>query len=321
MKASKMDQRRYYRGVPMIGYDLIKELVLATIVIGLVVVGLSAVMSSPDEPSVTIKSWSIADPVDFVTTAAAELGGTSDTANYGPPYTDTTGAAQAIGPFVPQQWAGDSLHLDTAQEFVVGPLTSVGTGDTALTTALSTWSAATSDQQQTWISNYTDAVANVTPESNGTITVPTGDYGPVSDLMAAELEIAQNGTLDGLLLTSPGRFFQTNYTAPLLFMGDGGYLGSLADAQHLQGDQWGMMNETGQYPGQTWLWLFTFWYQIPPFNTADNADLLVVLLMGFLTLLLALVPFIPILRDIPRWIPIHRLIWRRSVYIPQEQNK
>jgi hypothetical protein len=29
-------------------------------------------------------------------------------------------------------------------------------------------------------------------------------------------------------------------------------------------------------------------------------------------LLLALVPFIPILRDIPRWIPLHRLIWRRS---------
>jgi hypothetical protein len=26
---------------------------------------------------------------------------------------------------------------------------------------------------------------------------------------------------------------------------------------------------------------------------------------------LALVPFIPILRDIPRWVPIHRLIWRQ----------
>jgi len=37
----------------------------------------------------------------------------------------------------------------------------------------------------------------------------------------------------------------------------------------------------------------------------------VILLMIGLTALLALVPFIPILRDIPRWIPIHRLIWRR----------
>ena len=81
-----------------------------------------------------------------------------------------------------------------------------------------------------------------------------------------------------------------------------------------------MMNETGQYPGQTWLWLYTLWYQVPPFNTADNADLLIVVLMGVLTLLLALIPFIPILRDIPRWIPVHRLIWRRSAYIPHERN-
>ena len=33
-----------------------------------------------------------------------------------------------------------------------------------------------------------------------------------------------------------------------------------------------MMNETGSYPGQVWLWLYTFWYQIAPFNTSDNAD-------------------------------------------------
>jgi hypothetical protein len=94
-------------------------------------------------------------------------------------------------------------------------------------------------------------------------------------------------------------------------MGDGEYLSGLAADQHLTGDQWGMMNETGQYPGQTWLWLFSFWYQIPPFNTAANTDLLVILLMIGLTTLLALVPFIPGLRDIPRWVPIYRVIWRR----------
>jgi hypothetical protein len=32
--------------------------------------------------------------------------------------------------------------------------------------------------------------------------------------------------------------------------------------------------------------------------------------MMLLTLILALVPFIPGLRSIPRWIPIHRLVWR-----------
>ena len=32
--------------------------------------------------------------------------------------------------------------------------------------------------------------------------------------------------------------------------------------------------------------------------------------MMILTLLLLLLPFIPGLRSIPKWIPIHRLIWR-----------
>ena len=29
------------------------------------------------------------------------------------------------------------------------------------------------------------------------------------------------------------------------------------------------------YLGQPWLWLYTFWYQVPPFSTSDNADALV----------------------------------------------
>ena len=33
--------------------------------------------------------------------------------------------------------------------------------------------------------------------------------------------------------------------------------------------------------------------------------------MLLLSVLLILVPYIPGLRDLPRWIPIHRLIWRR----------
>ena len=31
-----------------------------------------------------------------------------------------------------------------------------------------------------------------------------------------------------------------------------------------------MMNETGNYPGQAWLWLYTFWYQIKPFSTSTQ---------------------------------------------------
>jgi hypothetical protein len=147
-------------------------------------------------------------------------------------------------------------------------------------------------------------------------------------MMSSLLSLAQAGGLDGLLL-SQGGFYQTDYTRPLLFMGDGGYLPGLADDQKLSGDQWGMMNETGSYPGQSWLWLYTLWYQIYPFDgsnpsigpvqlpadpggLASAADLAVVLIMTVLSLALMLIPFIPGLRDIPYLVPVHRLIWRTS---------
>jgi hypothetical protein len=121
--------------------------------------------------------------------------------------------------------------------------------------------------------------------------------------------MAQSGALDGQLLAEGG-FYQSDYTRPLLFLSDGSYLAGLADAQHLSGDQWGMMNETGNYPGQAWLWLYTFWYQINPFNTSGNGDALVWGVMAVLSLALVLTPFIPGLRSVPRWTRVHRLIWR-----------
>ena len=80
-------------------------------------------------------------------------------------------------------------------------------------------------------------------------------------MMSALLSFAQSGGLYGALLTSK-QFYQTDYTKPLLFMADGGLLAGRATTQGLTGTQWGMMNETGSYPGQVWLWLYTFWYQI-----------------------------------------------------------
>jgi hypothetical protein len=258
---------------------------------------------------VTIQTWAKTAPVDFVTTAVSELDGTSGTAGYGPPYNNTADAAQAVGPIAPQSWAGVGTPIDTAQDFVLRPLGVAAVGNPTLTAALAKYQAATSDQQQSWDTNYSTALADATV-ANDAVSVVDGDYGPVPDLMTGLLGLARTGALDGLLLSS-GNLYQTDFTKPLLFMGDGEYLPGLAADQHLTGDQWGMMNETGNYPGQTWLWLFSSWYQIPPFNTAANADLLVVLLMVGLTTLLAIVPFVPILRDIPRWVPVHRLIWRR----------
>ena len=97
-----------------------------------------------------------------------------------------------------------------------------------------------------------------------------------------------------------------NYTKPLLFLSGGTYFEERAEAQHLLGTQWGMMNETGSYPGQVWLWLYTFWYQIEPFKSSENADLLVFLIMGVLSLASICVPFIPGLRSLPRHLRVYR---------------
>jgi len=136
---------------------------------------------------------------------------------------------------------------------------------------------------------------------------PTGWGLPA--LASAFLGVAQTGGLEGAL-TSAGNFYGGDATRSLLLLSDGAYLEDQARAKNLGGDQWGMMNEAGNAPGQPWMWLYTFWYQVPPFSTSDNADALVWGTMMFLTLLLIFVPFLPGLRSIPRLIPIHRLVWR-----------
>jgi hypothetical protein len=286
-------------------YDLVKELVVALVVVGALVLGLSFAFGSPDDKSVTLQSWAKAVPSDFVATAAAELAGTSGTAGYGPPY-NSAAEGQTIGPINLQKAAGVRIPIDAASDFVTGPLGKLAQ-TTEVQTALSTWASASPDQQAKWAGAYADAIAKV-PDADYT-KVAAGDFGPAPALSVALLNVAQQGSLDGVLGTQ-GHFFNTDYTDSLLFLADGTYLEDQARAQHLGGDQWGMMNETGSYPGQSWLWLYTFWYQIEPFSSSDNADSWVWGLMMLLTLGFVLVPFIPGIRSVPRWVPVHRLIWR-----------
>jgi hypothetical protein len=310
-------QEEYYRGVRMVPYDLVKELAIALAAVGVIALGVTAIFSSPDVPPVTIAAWSQGDPVDFVATATGELSGATTSAGYGQPYNETPDANQAWGPISPQAWFGVRIPIDSASTFVIEPLQREASENSDLAAALSTWQAAASDQRTAWTDAYSKALENA-QVSHGTVTVADGDYGPLPVMMANLLAMGQSGALDGLLQIS-GRFYETDYTPALLFIGDGAYLDGLADHWSLHGDQWGMMNETGQYPGQTWLWLYTMWYQVWPFTSdsgflglnAGNADLGIIILMTLLTIALALVPLIPILRDVPRWVPIHRVIWRK----------
>ena len=126
---------------------------------------------------ITLKSWSGADPVDFAQTAITELDGTSGTATYGPPYNATPDAAQHLGFFEPEQWFGVHQPVDTAQDFVLGPLRTLP-NQPAVQAAVSRYENAPASQQQAWTAAYEKAVAKAT-DVHGRLHVPPAAYGPV----------------------------------------------------------------------------------------------------------------------------------------------
>jgi hypothetical protein len=307
-------ERQAWRG-PTRRYDIVKEASAATLVAAILVVGLASLLSSPDDPPVTIATWAKVAPADFMATAASELAGTSLTATYGPPYESQGGSTQRLL-FSPEALAGVHQSVDAAATFVLSPLHKLAPTDPALAGALERYQGAPAATRSTWLDAYDAAVLKVT-FPNGVPVVPAANDGPVPALVGAELTLAGSGALDADLIADHG-FYGTNLTKPLLFLADGQYFSGIATADHLTGAQWGVMNETGSYPGQPWLWLYTLWYQLPGFDHSANVDLIAIYLTGAATLLLLAVPFVPGLRDIPRFVPLHRLIWRSGSGAPAD---
>jgi hypothetical protein len=304
-------------------YDLVKELCIAVGIIALLAILLTVLFSSPDDRPSTIAQWSRQLPADFATTAVKELNSTSDTAEYGPPYNHSSGSVQKFLFLHPQRWLGVSHPINTAEDYVIGPLETVP-NNPALQSALTEYKAAPEKQKKEWSEAYAkplEEYATASEEkktvpstvsvdqSAGTVTVKTSGAGPVPTMMASLQSLAQSGGLEGGLLTSR-QFFQTDYTKPLLFIADGGLLSERAEQQHLLGEQWGLMNETGSYPGQPWLWLYALWYQIEPMKSSPNADIQVLLIMGLLSIAFISIPFLPGIRSLPRKLPIYKLIWK-----------
>ena len=116
-----------------------------------------------------------------------------------------------------------------------------------------------------WATDYDTAL---TDAGGDPTQVAEGDYGPVPVLAQGLPTWPPPGALDGdpdrpgRLL--PDRLHQADPVPRRRLLPR-----RRRDRRHLQGNTWGMMNETGSYPGQAWLWLYSFWYQIPQFNS-DN---------------------------------------------------
>ena len=147
-------------------YDLVKEFVVALVVIGALTVLLAAVFSSPDHKALTLKNWAQAAPNDVVATATAELAGTSTSASYGAPY-NSASPGQQLGPLSLQRWGGVTIPIDSARDLVIGPLSTV-TNDASLTASITTWNSASADQQASWASGYADALAAIPGRRPGT---------------------------------------------------------------------------------------------------------------------------------------------------------
>ena len=212
-------------------YDILKEGTMAGVIVLLLTIALASLLSSPDVPSVTIQTWSRIAPADFLATAATELNGTSETATYGPPYNNVTGSTQSLL-FAPADITGVTQPLNTAQDFVLAPLTTAE-GQPGARGGPGHLPGRSPAQQLKWANAYATAVTKV-KFANDIPVLPAAADGPVPVMLANEMSMARDGALDASMLAKE-RFYGTNLTGPLLFIEDGAYFADQATAMHLNG--------------------------------------------------------------------------------------
>src|SRR5205823_9085883 len=114
----------------------------------------------PDVKPVTVSQWANAAPKDFLQTAIAELDGTSGVASYGPPYTHVAGAGQNIvGGISIARALGVRIPIDTANAFVLGPLSIPAQTNPHLSSALTEYRRAPATQKQAWTATFARGLA------------------------------------------------------------------------------------------------------------------------------------------------------------------
>jgi len=267
-----------YQGYEQVPTDHKRTALISTAIV-LVILLAAAIFHAPYVAPVTIAQLAQNDPVAFISDAASQLGATSDTAQYGPPYT-----------------------FDTAKTYVIEPLQRFYAASPGLDhSALDQYLGATDEKRAAWNKNYSDALANATVV-NGQVQVAAGDYGPVPAMLEQLRQIAAQGWLD----TSPSDIS----TESLLFLGDSGVLDDMAQARNMLDVQWGMIHEENpHYPGAWWLTPVSAMYNTI-FKNDDNADLHVAMVLGVAMLVGLFWPFLPGLKSLPKYLRVYRVIWR-----------
>jgi len=300
-------------GVPLKPYDLLREGLIVFGFAAVVVLALAVFVGAPDYPTVTGENVATRQPIAYLKTSVGILLGNDLSAlgGYGPPYQNDASAAQHLGPIAPASWFGATRPIDPARDLVLAPLARVAQINPAYAQPLAEFKAAAPVQQQSWLTAYDKALD--TAKVSGAVQLPAGDYGPVEAMMNGMLSLGRAGLLEGALAAGDNAFapYDFDYSKQLSYFAVAPPYFDTATHLVQQGNpQWGIVHETGGYPGAWWLDAYQVWYEIPAIADADNADLLVVTIMTAFFALLLLLPVIPGLNRLPHGLRVYRVIWR-----------
>jgi hypothetical protein len=166
-----------------------------------------------------------------------------------------------------------------------------------------------------WATNYEQALGKVTPMGSGQMATMSpdyakvgslqGDFGPVPVLVESVLYLAQTGYLEQYFeAVEPGHSFHlTNiwcYDHPDML--------NTAVDQGLTDDQWGMVKERGFPVGPWYLFFPAVFHVLLPSGATGLGFLL--WNFAFAALLLFVVPLVPGVRSLPKYLKLYRFTYR-----------
>lgn len=269
--------------------------ILAAVLFALIAV-IAALVGSPNWPRDTIARVSQKDPGGAILAFTQELDHTSSSASNG------------------QEWGMG----EPGSVFVLAPLRQYAPLlGTDISIALTTYAAASDNQQHAWAANYHKALDAITPMSGGgemsgisspdyaKIDTLQGDFGPVPVLTQADLRLAQGGYLEQYLQSAESGH---SYHLTNIWLYDHPSLLNTAVAEGLTDDQWGMVKERGFSVGPWYLFIPAVIHVKLP--GGEEGPGFILWNLGVAFLLLFIVPLVPGLRSLPRALKLYRFIYR-----------
>jgi len=318
-------------------FDFFRGFEIAMVVIFVAVLISAGIFGAPGSRELTIKNWAQVSPTDFALTATRELAGIDGDDSNGPPY-NLLSKGESLGPISLQRLTGIDIPVDPAQSFVILPLTAsvqegvysaigviggLGTKEQSkafegfligqkakLSEAITLWNSARATEQGQWTSSYISALESVGDRQK---ILPDPKFGPVKTLTDELLFLAQAGTLDGILAANNAPY-SSDFTVPMLFIGDSQYIHDQVRAARLDGKRTAISSGSGSYPGQFWLIPYSSWFSMEPFASSKNADIEVSAIVLFICLFTIFIPKMPFINTLMRKFPFRNVPPRRKNY-------